>query len=89
MIPEAAVEALARLLAEEDLFADPTGDGWNANTDSSDHFMPGSRVRARVYLEAAAPHMLAEAWEDGLGYGTRGQIRYEEDFITNPYRPAP
>lgn len=69
MIPEAAVEALARLLAEEDLFADPTGDGWNANTDSSDHFMPGSRVRARVYLEAAAPHMLAAEYDRGFNEG--------------------
>lgn len=41
---------------------------------------------AYAALEAAAPHMLAEAWDDGMIYGTRGQHRYQEDFDTNPYR---
>ena len=57
-IPEAAAEALARVLAEEALFdADCSGSGWNAETDSSDHFMPRARKRATEYLAAAAPHM--------------------------------
>ena len=57
MIPDGAVEALARVLANESLFkADLDGAGWDAETDSSDHFMPNARIRAMVYLEAAAPH---------------------------------
>lgn len=35
----------------------------------------------RRALEAAAPHMMAEAWDVGYGYGRNG------DF-TNPYRSA-
>ena len=70
MIPEAAVEALASVLAAEALFdADCSGSGWNAETDSTDHFMPRARSRAREYLEAAAPHMLREAWDDGHSAG--------------------
>lgn len=38
-----------------------------------------SEYMARAILEAAAPHMLARAWDEGYGYGRNG------DF-TNPYR---
>jgi len=40
-----------------------------------------SDTLVRVILEAAVPHMLAEAWDIGYGYGRNG------DF-TNPYRTA-
>ena len=70
VIPDAAVEALARILANEALFdADIGGYGWDSDRDSSDHFMPTARKDALHYLEAAAPHMLAgvtalaDAWE--------------------------
>ena len=96
MIPEAAVEALARILANEALFnADIEGYGWDSDHDSSDHFMPRARSRAREYLEAAAPHMLAQAWESGANAawerstpivnGQNYQWRYSGDPI-NPYR---
>lgn len=63
-IPDEAIEALARILAEQALFeADCDGAGWNAETDSSDHFMPSARKRARRYLEAAAPHILKDLRE--------------------------
>lgn len=97
MIPEAAVEALARVLANEALFnADIGGYGWDSETDSSDHFMPNARKKALRYLEAAAPHMLAEAyslgWRDGTGHPTPVNIETgdllpggkEPDY--NPYR---
>jgi len=87
VIPDAAVEALACLLAEDALFADPSDDGWNATLDSSDHFMPRSRIAARIYLEAAAPHLIqaakAEAWDDGRRKGMDDERFYET--TPNPY----
>jgi len=72
VIPEAAVEALARVLAEEALFdADCGGYGWDAEKDSSDHFMPRARSRAREYLEAAAPHIHQASWTEGYGAAKR------------------
>lgn len=84
MIPEAAVEVLARILANEALFnADIEGYGWDSDRDSSDHFMPTARKKAIRYLEAAAPHMLAEAWE----VGTKARRDYRGDLVAaNPYR---
>jgi len=65
VIPDAAVEALARILANEALFdADIGGYGWDSDKDSSDHFMPTARKRAREHLEAAAPHLMALALEE-------------------------
>ena len=61
MIPAEAVEAAAKVIAGEELFrADCDGYGWDADTDSSDHFMPGARRKALRYLEAAAPHLMAD-----------------------------
>jgi hypothetical protein len=73
VIPDEAVEALARVLAMEALVeADMGGYGWNVETDNPDHFMPRARERAKKYLEAAAPHMraaiYAEAWIAGSNY---------------------
>lgn len=85
-IPDEAVEALARILAYEALLdADMGGWGFDAETDSSGRFMPTARHKARRYLEAAAPHMLAEAWEEGA----REQARcygMDKDTGPNPYR---
>ena len=65
MIPAEAVEALAAVLAQEALVsADMDGHGWDAENDDPAPFMPRARERARTYLEAAAPHMLAEALEE-------------------------
>ena len=81
MIPDAAVEALARVLANEELFrADCDGRGWNAETDSSDHFMPNARREARRYLEAAAPHLTERAYNAGHLDGMTGAPN------RNPYR---
>jgi hypothetical protein len=50
---------------------------------------------ARRALEAAAPHMLKEAWDDGAEAGSDNQCawdgwRYSKGYpITNPYRPTP
>jgi len=60
-ISDEAVEAAARVIANEELFrADCGGYGWDAETDSSDSFMPNARKKARRYLEAAAPHQMGE-----------------------------
>ena len=60
MIPDEAVEVLARILANEELFrAECEGYGWDAEKDSSDPFMPSARKEAKRYLEAAAPHLMA------------------------------
>ncbi len=66
-IPDEAVEALARILANESLFsADLAGYGWDSETDSSDHFMPSARKKARGYLDATGPILMAGAWEMGM-----------------------
>jgi hypothetical protein len=59
-IGDEAVEALARVLAQEALVeADMAGAGWDAENDSPEPFMPRARERARAYLEAAAPILLS------------------------------
>lgn len=81
MIPDAAIEALAYVLAMEALFnADMAGTGWNADTDSCDHFLPNARSQARGYLEAAAPHMEATEYDRGFDDGHRaGQESMETE----------
>lgn len=64
MIPAEAVEALARVLAQESLVeADMAGAGWDAENDDPAPFMPRARERAGAYLEAAAPYMLSHERE--------------------------
>ena len=66
MIPEAAVEAATDALQQFALIKDRDGlQAWDAY--------------ARAALEAAAPHMLAEAWARG-NRAARGR--------PNPYRSA-
>jgi hypothetical protein len=44
------------------------------------------REAMRAALEAAAPYIAAEAWEEGVMYASRGTFRDYEDFEANPYR---
>ena len=74
MSMDEAVEVLARVLANEELFrADCEGYGWNAETDSSDHFMPGARKKARKYLEAVGPSLMAQALREAATAAYRGE----------------
>ena len=69
MIPDAAVEAAARQMA----------------LDSNGQFhWTIYQHRARAALEAAAPHMLAQAWEAG---GRAATGTYDTGYPAhNPYR---
>lgn len=85
MIPEAAVEAAAELLA----LASPedwSGDQW-ANEKIDDSYREPWRKQARLIIEAAAPHMLTRitnaainrAYEDGRASAiTRLADAYDE-----------
>lgn len=54
---------------------------------------PAAQEIARRALEAAAPHMLAGAWDEGMSYALPGTPRGMETFEaykkSNPYRPTP
>jgi len=67
VIPDAAVEASAKAMALRD-HADLVA--WKAYMGD-----------ARAALEAAAPHLMAEAWDEGR----RAWDNYDDD---NPYRSA-
>lgn len=55
---ELAVEAVAVLIAGDELYAaDCGGYGWDAETDSIDTFLPGARKQARRFVDAAVPHL--------------------------------
>ncbi len=75
MIPEAAVEAVAAILAEErcaDVDRDAGySDGDNLTPEDYAIFMPSARENARHILEAAAPHIEKAAYERGWGAGFR------------------
>jgi len=89
LITDKAIEALARILANEALFnADLDGCGWDAETDSSDHFMPTARKKARRYLEAAAPIIAAQAWDEGWQKAHATDDPPMVGIFLNPYRPA-
>lgn len=84
-ISDEAVEALARVLAMESLIeADMDGYGFDHKNDDPEQFM--DRERARRYLEAATPHILAQAWD----LATASIIEHGNPFaptnIDNPYR---
>lgn len=69
MIPEAAVEAAAKRLAI-------------LNSDAGDQLT--DHEWARELLEAAAPHMLAEAWDEGF-ITAEDEVHYHHKS-PNPYR---
>lgn len=86
MIPAEAVEALAAVLAQEALVsADMDGHGWDAENDDPAPFMPRARARARTYLEAAAPHIRAQAWGEGYTLGYADCANKQESNRPNPY----
>lgn len=64
MIPDAAVEAAAKFLAMKS-DEDWSGDQWT-NEKIHDSFRAGWREQARELLEAAAPHMAAQALTDAV-----------------------
>ena len=76
MIPAEAVEAAAKRLASHN-GTGPANWEWYAN-------------EAKAILEAAAPHLMAQAWDEGrkhgatYPYGERGLATDD-----NPYRTAP
>lgn len=87
MIPDEAVEAVARILyARNDEWGQPSWEDapndliWKAAQDDF-------RQDARELLEAAAPHLMSRAWNEGYDYH-RGIMPDGE--TGNPYRkPAP
>lgn len=76
-ISDEAVEAAAK--------ATYSSDGLNAWTleDVSTH--NHYRRKARASLEAAAPHLMAQAWDEGVAYVFEGGAEVSDE---NPYRSA-
>lgn len=79
MIPAAAVEAAAYAL-HLDAHPDTEVQWFDIGFQEQDELM---RTATKL-LEAAAPHMLAELWDEGYSSGRSGG--WPDD---NPYRPAP
>lgn len=80
-IPDAAVEAVATVLYDKELFALPFRD---ARAHLRDHYLS----RARALLEVAAPHLTdepREAWEDGVIHGHISEGRLLDKREANPY----
>ena len=75
MIPDEAVEAAAVAWVGEQVWQD-CNEAWQAD------YME----RARVILEAAAPHLTAAA--NGVGWNDALQYVYEEGYITRPQLEA-
>ena len=78
MIPDEAVEAAARQLFDQD-----KGEvSWGEVSDEIRNYY---RYEARKILEAAAPHLMAAAWEEGRVDG-RDEERSGYENADNPYR---
>ena len=76
VIPDAAVEAAAAAHLEER--------GESTWEDLTEHGRLQRRLWMRAALEAAAPHMLAQAWEAG---GRAATGTYDTGYPAhNPYR---
>jgi len=73
VIPDAAIEAAARIIHSQ--HETSPLDEWSAI------FQRQAKANARLVLEAAAPHMLADAWADGATDGHLYGIQ-----APNPYR---
>lgn len=77
VIPDGAVEAAREAVGA--IFGEP------ANSRDMAHVM--------AILEAAAPHMLAAAWDDGhlMGWNeaTANTLPERDSLWRNPYRPTP
>jgi hypothetical protein len=87
VIPEAAVEAAARKLCT---LASYDWDNIDAPDDVAADFKAQITAQAKQVLEAAAPHMLAAAWDDGhlMGWSeaTANTLPERESLWRNPYR---
>lgn len=90
-IPDEAVEAAARAAAK-----DEDASNWD---DEHEHYRNGWLNRMQVALEAAAPHLMAEAFEQGQKSGLRhadrlvaaakiGRPELPGPLSPNPYRPT-
>lgn len=76
VIPVEAVEAAAKAVYE-----DTFGKSWE---DESEDYRNELRETQRLALEAAAPYMLAEAWDEG---GRAATGTYDTGYPSrNPYR---
>lgn len=86
VIPPEAIEAAAKAMARVDDVR------WGPIPQ---HIKDTHLTSARMALEAAAPYMLAGAWDKGEEAGSDNQCawdgwRHSKGYpITNPYRPAP
>lgn len=88
-VPAAAVEAAAKALIWEQSHGcytyRPEG---RSGRDDMDRY---ADKHARAALEAAAPHMLAAAWDEGRRVGHAHPYKQftETPYPANPYRPTP
>ncbi len=98
MIPDEAVEAAAFRFAA--LAGYDWDKKWDTTADVEADVRADIRRQAEEILEAAAPHMLAEAWEAGYRAGNEdcttawdadrhGRPVKDEDTAANPYRSQP
>ena len=79
VIPDEAVEAAAKVLALV-----MRGKKFEGMDEYTQAFISDT---AKVALEAAAPHMMAGAWDEGAAAGLGWDENRGEDFATpNPYR---
>lgn len=79
MISDEAVEAAAKVL-----YADKIS---NHAGDNAPQIIDACEKVARKVLEAAAPHMLADAWDEGCSEGLLVNNGWEEGALeANPYR---
>lgn len=78
MIPDAAVEAAAK-----QLFAQDSGEAaWGEVREAiRNHY----RGEVMSVLEAAAPHMLSEAWNEGKAATFADPVGIAFGDVTNPY----
>ena len=80
VIPDEAVEAAARVLCGV------TADMWK---DQPTRIKDKYRWEAIAALEAAAPHLMAAAWDEGLEVGLVSAVRIDSAPDANPYRKDP
>jgi hypothetical protein len=99
VIPDEAVEAAARAQYGNDVLSWDDGEAapeWECEDDSLQEMY---RAAARIALEAAAPHLMAEAWAEGhesgfwngresAGHHEMRYVGLEHAQLNNPYGAA-
>jgi hypothetical protein len=84
VIPADAVEAAAKALA-----TDRKAEHWFSEEEwegiIADQYKEPYRRKARAALEAAAPYILAQAWEEGYTLGYADCANKQESNRPNPY----